>query len=246
MARLRLLLSGFLNVDFVRTSAVVIALAFSVEAKAATLGGAYYVDDAEIGKVGSCEYESWASFAQNGDRIFVFSPACVVSLGMPIEIGTNLVGTRSAGLWDSTVSLTAKSVPIPIPEQGGMGLAVAAALTFDFVTHTVSGFILNVPVTFDLSKQFRVNFNFGAQLDVDQRQLFFTTGAGAAWSFKKDWSVIGEVFAIIGRGQSNPRAQGGIRYNPNKDIDCDIIYGRNLAGEHANWITMALTIRTNS
>jgi hypothetical protein len=34
---------------------------------AAQLGGAYFVDDAEIGPVGSCEVESWASFAGNSD-----------------------------------------------------------------------------------------------------------------------------------------------------------------------------------
>src|SRR3954469_21139622 len=38
------------------------------KAFAARLGGAYYVDDAEIGKPGSCEFESWSSFAANGDR----------------------------------------------------------------------------------------------------------------------------------------------------------------------------------
>ena len=31
------------------------------QALAARLGGAYYVDDAEIGKVGSCEFELWSS-----------------------------------------------------------------------------------------------------------------------------------------------------------------------------------------
>ena len=227
-----------------RAGIFAVVLCLSFEADAAKLGGAYYVDDAEIGKVGSCEYESWASFAQNGDRIFVFSPACVVSVGVPVELGTNLVGTRSSGSWDSTISLTAKTVPIPIPKQGGMGLAVAGAVTYDFVTHNASGFILNAPVTFDLSKQFRVNFNIGIQYDVDERQLVFTTGVGAAWNFRKDWSVIGEMFAIAGPGQSNPRMQGGIRYNPTKSIDCDLIYGRNLTGERANWITMALTIRT--
>ena len=39
----------------------------ATEAFAARLGGAYYVDDAEIGKVGSCETESWGSFAANAD-----------------------------------------------------------------------------------------------------------------------------------------------------------------------------------
>ena len=64
-------------------------------AVAARLGGAYYVDDAEIGKTGSCEFESWSSFAANGDRIAVFSPACVVKLGPPVELGTNLLNVRS-------------------------------------------------------------------------------------------------------------------------------------------------------
>jgi hypothetical protein len=61
------------------------------KAFAARLGGAYYVDDAEIGKPGSCEIESWSSFAANGDRIAVFSPACVLNLGRPVELGTNIV-----------------------------------------------------------------------------------------------------------------------------------------------------------
>jgi len=59
---------------------------------AARLGGAYYVDDAEIEKVGVCEIESWSSFAANGDRISV--PACVFNLGRPVELGTNLVNLR--------------------------------------------------------------------------------------------------------------------------------------------------------
>ena len=55
--------------------------------------------------------------------------------------------------------------------------------------------------------------------------------------------MISEVFALIGPGQSNPRFQSGLRYSPTKDIDCDLIYGRNLTGEGANWITVALTVR---
>ena len=56
-------------------------------------------------------------------------------------------------------------------------------------------------------------------------------------------SVISEVFAIMGPGQSNPRFQSGIRYSPTKNIDWDLIYGRNLTGEGANWLTLVLTVR---
>jgi hypothetical protein len=88
------------------------------KAFAARLGGAYYVDDAEIGKLGSCEIDSWSSFAANGDRIAVFSPACVLNLGTPVELGTNVVNLRSDGQGDSIITLTAKTVPLPIGPSG--------------------------------------------------------------------------------------------------------------------------------
>jgi hypothetical protein len=106
---------------------------------AAKLGGPYYVDDAEIGKPHSCELESWGSFAANSDHILVFSPACVVNLGAPVELGMNLVGF-SPDIGNSILSLTAKTVPIPIGRMG-FGLAVSGALVYDQVDRTVNGAI---------------------------------------------------------------------------------------------------------
>jgi hypothetical protein len=122
----------------VRPSSRALALALALliflfaplaQAFAARLGGAYYVDDAEIGKPGSCEIESWSSFAANGDRIAVFSPACVVNPGRPVEVGTNLVDLRSNGQEDVLATLTAKTVPIPIG-RNGFGLAIAGAIVY--------------------------------------------------------------------------------------------------------------------
>jgi len=108
----------------------IVLLSTGPEAFAARLGGAYYVDDAEIGKLGSCEIESWSSFAANGDRIAVFSPACVLNLGAPVELGTNIVNLRSDGEGDTIITLTAKTVPIPIGPSG-FGLAIAGAVVYD-------------------------------------------------------------------------------------------------------------------
>jgi hypothetical protein len=224
-------------------AALIVLLGSSAPAFSARLGGAYNVDDAEIGKLGSCEIESWGSFAANRDHIAVFSPACVVNLGGPVELGTNLVNQRSDGDPDSFVSLTAKAVPIPIGPSG-FGLAVAGAIVYDPLDRTGSGAILNIPVTYDFSNQLRFNINFGFQFNTgDPRGLFTTAGAGVSWNFVPQWSVISEVYGLIGPGQSGPRYQSGIRYSPTKDIDWDVIYGRNLTGEGANWITLALTIR---
>jgi hypothetical protein len=222
---------------------IIFLLSSAPEAAAARLGGAYYVDDAEIGKLGSCEIESWSSFAANGDRIAVFSPACVLNLGVPIELGTNIVNLRSDAQGDTIATLTAKTVPIPIGPSG-FGLAIAGAVIYDPGHQTGNGMIVNVPMSFDFSKRLRVNLNLGAQYnDGDPRGLFATGGLGVSWNFVDHWSVISEVFALMGPGQSNPRVQSGIRYSPTKDIDWDLIYGRNLTGEGANWITLALTIR---
>ena len=41
-----------------------------------------------------------------------------------------------------------------------------------------------------------------------------------------------------------PLLQIGLRYNPVKSVDLDLIYGRNITGEHSNWITLGLSFRT--
>jgi hypothetical protein len=222
--------------------AVLLMLIPVPKAGAARLGGPYFVDDAEIGKVGSCEVESWNSSAGNGDRISVFSPACVVNFGAPVELGTNLVDARSDGNGISTISLTAKTVPIPIGPSG-FGLALSGAVVYDPFQHAASGAIFTVPVTFDLSEKLRLNINVGAQYNADPALLFATGGVGVSWNFADQWSIISEMFAIVGPGTTNPHFQSGIRYSPTKNVDWDVIYGRNLTGEQANWITLALTFR---
>ena len=154
------------------------------------------VDDAEIGKVGSCEVESWNSSAGNGDRISVFSPACVVNFGAPVELGTNLVNARSDGEGISTISLTAKTVPIPIGPSG-FGLALSGAVVYDPFQHAANGAIFTVPVTFDLSEKLRLNINVGAQYNGDPGACSSPpAGAGVSWNFVEQWSVISEVFAL--------------------------------------------------
>ena len=121
-------------IGFASLASIIVFLSFAPVAFAARLGGAYYVDDAEIGKPGSCEFESWSSFAANGDRIAVFSPACVVNFGAPIELGTNIVNLRADGQEDTIATLTAKTVPIPIGPSG-FGVAIAGAVIYRAALH---------------------------------------------------------------------------------------------------------------
>jgi len=57
-----------------------------------------------------------------------------------------------------------------------------------------------------------------------------------------------EVFGIAGpqgdpRSQTQPRFQAGLRVTPIETIDFDVIYGRNITGENANWITIGMNVR---
>jgi hypothetical protein len=217
-------------------------------ARAARLGGPYFVDDAEIGPVGSCEFQQLASSAHNGDHIYGFSPACVVQFGAPVEIGTNHVNLRSDGVVDPVVSLTAKTVPIPLPGGGraGFGLALSGEFIWDTNTNSFAGMFLNMPLTYDFNDRLRLNVNVGTLYIADPSVLLATGGLGVSWNFADEWTVISEVFALVGPGQTNPRYQTGLRYSPIKAVDCDFIYGRNLTGEGANWFTVALTVRVGA
>jgi hypothetical protein len=61
------------------------------------------------------------------------------------------------------------------------------------------------------------------------------------------WTVTAEVFGQIGSADvpsvTQPRVQTGLRWRPVDEFNIDLIYGRNIAGENANWITVATTVR---
>ena len=227
---------------------LVLALPPLAGARAGKLGGPYFIEDAEIGPVGSCETEQWAASAHNGDHIYVASPACVVSLGAPVEIGASLFNFRSDGVVDPVVALSAKTVPMPLPGGGlpGFGLALSGTIAWDMNTKSVSNLFINIPLSYDFSPTLRLNVNVGALYNADPSLLIGTTGLGVSWNFADQWSIISEVFAFMAPGQTNPRYQTGLRYNPIKAVDCDFIYGRNLTGEGANWFTVALTVRVGA
>ncbi|MFL5049773.1 MAG: hypothetical protein ACJ8D4_06655, partial [Xanthobacteraceae bacterium] len=61
------------------------------------------------------------------------------------------------------------------------------------------------------------------------------------------WTLTAEVFGQAGSAEINsvvqPRFQAGLRFRPVDRFNIDLIYGRNIAGENANWVTVATVIR---
>ena len=224
--------------------ALFIGFAFASAPDAARAAdGAYQVDDAEVGAVGACKVESWASFASNSDIVGAISPACVVNLGRPVELNGTFSPFRSAGEGGASFTFKAKTNLIPI-EPGKIGVALAAGTSVDVVNRLVNGVFVTVPISLQVHEQVRINVNGGWLWDPSTRLHYATWGAGFEWNFVKPLTLIGEVFGVAGNGQNNnPRAQLGIRYTPQENFDIDLIYGRNITGENAHWVTIGLNVR---
>jgi hypothetical protein len=231
------------------------ALFFLVPASAMAAGGAFAVDDSEIGKPSECKVESWASLAGNHDLIAATSPACVVKLGIPFEVGGQLQRARSDDAWSTSGTLKAKTNIIPA-ENHAFGLAISGGSSWNLISGANTGGFINVPITFQLRDDFKINLNGGWMYDAGSKIGYVTWGAGFEWNFVKPLTLIGEVYGQDGRlapveigdAPSNnsvrePRTQLGLRYTPKENIDVDLIWGRNITGEKSNRMTVGVNLR---
>jgi hypothetical protein len=228
-------------------------------------GSAYQVDTAEVAEPGRCKVETWASFASNRDFIGALSPACVVEIARPVEVSTQLTRARIDGEWLSgaTPKLKTNLVPTAI---GAWGFAMSAQATWDLLTGTNAALAVTLPATLRLSNVLRVNLNAGWFRDRTAARDFTSYGAAFDWRTPDNmWTLTGEVFGLLGlthvapppqdlsdpaspglsssSGTQRPRFQTGLRFRPVDSFSVDLIYGRNLTGENANWITAAMVVR---
>lgn len=209
-------------------------------------GTAYGVDTAEVGDPGKCKAEAWVSAARNKDFLATANPACVVDPGTPTEVSIQFSRARSDGEWATSLApkLKAKLVPTAI---GSFGWAAAAGFSYDATSNEIGTVYAYVPGTLRLSEVVRINVMGGWQFDQTIDQHFATYGLAADWRMTDVWTLTGEVFGQLGKGETDwetrPRFQSGVRYRPVDQWSLDVIYGRNINGENANWITVGTTIR---
>ena len=226
-----------------------------VPASPAAADGAFTVDNSDIGQPGECNIDSWMSAASNHDFAAATAPACVVKLGIPLELGGQLQRSRSDGVWGTSGTLTAKANIIPM-DQHPFGLGISGGGSWDLVTGTNTGGYINVPVTFKLRENFRINVNGGWLYDNVAKIHYATWGAGFEWEFFKPLTLIGEVYGQAGRlpaveeGEApapnsirEPRTQLGLRFALHDKADIDVIWGHNITGENAHWGTIGLNVR---
>jgi hypothetical protein len=220
------------------------ALPMADDARAAN--GAFAVDSADISEVGSCKLESWISTATNTDFSMVANPSCVVDVGRPVEFSVLGNRSRSDGEWSTTLQPKAKTNLVPTG-VGKFGFAAYAGASFDVLTGDNLTAFAVVPATYRLSETMRINLNGGWLWDrtVDRHYLLY--GIGWDWKFTDVLQLTLEAFGQAGQADVpsviRPRFQAGVRYRPNEIFSVDLIYGRNIQGENANWLTIGTTIR---
>src|SRR6266576_2493919 len=214
--------------------------------KAVAANGAYAVDAADISEVGSCKVESWLSAATNTDFSAVANPSCAVNIFRPVELSLQTVRSRSDGDWSTSIAPKAKWNIAPTG-IGKLGYSFYAGGSFDAMTgENLTAFAV-IPATYRLSENMRINVNAGWLWDRTVDRHYLTYGLGFDWKFTEvlQWTI--EAFGQAGASDvpsvARPRFQTGVRYRPNEIFSVDVIYGHNITGENANWITIGTTIR---
>jgi hypothetical protein len=230
------------------TVAAGFAAAILLSSYAHAAGGAFVVDDAAVDEPFACKIESSVSFASNQAFLGVTTPACVLPWFRPTEIGLNIARARAQdGEWGTAVLPKAKMNILPA-DTGKFGLAITTGSAFNALTGEYTGSFVNVPVTYTFSDSFKVNLNAGWIYERPNHQHFISYGAGFEWIPFKPVTIIAEVFGVATerpetRTAVDPRFQAGIRITPIETVDLDLIYGRNITGENANWVTVGLNVR---
>ena len=225
-------------------AAVAITAILPSDARAA--GSAYQVDTAEVSEPGSCKVESWTSWADNKDFIGAMSPACVVDIFRPVELSAQVNRSRADAEWATAVTPKVKTNLIP-SAIGRFGVAASATASFD-ATGENTALAATVPATLRLSEVMRINLNAAWLWDRVADRHYATYGAGFDLRTPDNvWTLTAEVFGQAGAadepGIIRPRLQAGLRWRPVDEFNIDLVYGRNIAGENANWLTIATVFR---
>ena len=222
--------------------------AIIVPSHARAAGAAYQVDTIEISEAGACKIESWLSSASNRDLFAAASPTCSVPFVRPLELSAQFNRSRADDEWATAVTPKAK-VNLVSSAIGKPGLAISGTGTFDLITGENTFVTIVAPVTLRLSDVVRINVNGGWLWDRTVDRHYLSYGIGVDWRTADNvWTLTAEVFGQTGAAAeiasvTQPRFQTGLRWRPIDRWNVDLIYGRNIQGENAHWITLATIVR---
>lgn len=216
------------------------ALALSLSAVPASFanGGPYAVDDAGIATPGKFKLESWSSFASNGDRVYLASPGFTLEALPFVEFELTVERRRSDGEWAATFAPAAK-IALRDMDQHGYGLALSIGSGHAGVIRNADTVYAVVPLSLPVNERLNLHFNAGVERDLTENETVGVWGMAAQVMAHDRLELIGEVFGSEG---NRPGWQAGFRpYVLDGNIALEIVYGRNLDGERADWLTVGLS-----
>lgn len=232
-------------------AALFAAAAATASSRALAAGSAYQVDTGVISSPGSCKIDSWVSSAGHDGFFAAMTPTCVVDAGRPVELSAQFSRFRSDDEWATAILPKIKTNIVPGGAVGEWSVALALTAAYNATARELAAFNIVVPVTLRVTENVRINLNAGYLRGLNPGRDFFSYGAAIDLRTPDNvWTVTGELFGAMSstrdddkRGELQPRWQLGLRWRPVDEFNVDLIYGRNLLGETANWITLAATRR---
>ncbi|GGB65939.1 hypothetical protein GCM10007417_02080 [Glycocaulis alkaliphilus] len=216
------------------------ASGISMSSAALANGGPYAVDDAGVATPGKFKLESWTSWASNGDQVlYLVSPGYVFEALPFVEFELTLERRRTDGEWATTFAPAAKIAFRDI-EEHGVGLALSVGSGHAGVIRNADTIYAVVPLSLPVNERLNLHFNAGVERDLTENETAGVWGMAAQVMAHDRLELIGEVFGSEG---NRPGWQAGIRpFLFDGNVALDIVYGRNLDGERANWLTVGFAV----
>lgn len=215
-------------------------LLIALISKANAAGGSYVVDDGAINAPGACNVDAWYSANRHdgGSHRETVSPACTFIALPSVQWGAAL--SRAGGETQLSPQLKAQLL-----SRGDLGLEMAisaGAHVAQHRRHAYDGADLNMPLTWQPLAPLRLSLNAGwthAYNDGDDT-YHLTWGAGFEYQVAHSLTLVAERYGQSGGDQA---WQAGPRVHVGEWVDVDLVVGRSLIGERAQWLTTGATVR---
>jgi hypothetical protein len=217
--------------------AVCIALIFCLPAPAAFAAGAFFVDDADIVDPDTVQTENWFSHSSRDESIGVDDIAYQLLPGAEFTL-LNAVD-KMPGV-DASDTLTGQVKYKWRDGDEGKDIMSSAVFGIGYGTdNRFAGAYAYIPSTWKLDEMFDINADLGWQYFADDGRNMVTWGLGGDLHASDALTFSAEVFRqTIGRAGM----QAGPRITLSKDVEMDLVYGRDITGTAANWMTAGLTV----
>jgi len=210
-------------------------LVLGLLSKAFAAGGAYTVDDGAINAPGECNVDG--SYTGSTARS-ALSGACT-SRAMPnLQWGAAIENDP-----DQTQLSPQLKGALWAWQDAGVEIAWAAAAHIAMDRrHPFDGADLGLPLSWQPFETLRLNLNAGwaHAYDDGERNHGLTWGTGLEYRVAGCLTLLAERY---GQQHGDQAWQAGPRVHLGKQVDVDLVVGRNLAGDRDHWLTTGATLR---